>query len=106
MKNKLRILHITWCVMIVLIILQGISLSSCGNKLHQLIDAQNNQDYCHFEYVDMRHIKATAKMAIWLSDGSDTVLLNPKEFILLELPDDEYNVSVGNGNDDVMSFTF
>ena len=105
MKNTLRILSVTRWTMIVLILIQ-LALSSCGHKLQQLIDVQNNQDYCHFEYVDQKHIKATAKMAIWLSNGADTVLLNPREFILLKLPDDEYNVSVGNGDDDVMSFTF
>ena len=42
-------------------------------------------------------------MAIWLAAGypGDTVLLNTHDDIILNIPDDEFNISVGNGNDDV-----
>ena len=107
MKNTLRMWYAAWYTVFAIVVL--LFTMSCGHRLQQLIDTQNRQDYCYFEYVDMKHIKVTAKKAIWLTDGypaGDTILLNPKEFILLKLPDDEYNVSVGNGDDDVMSFTF
>lgn len=108
MKNSLRILSITRWTMIVLILIQ-LALSSCGHKLQQLIDAQNNNEYVYFEYMDSKHIKVTALKAVWFTDNypaGDTILLNTHEFVLVKLPDDEYNISVGNGNDDVMSFTF
>lgn len=70
---------------------------------------ENNKNvYLKFEYQDKQHILATAKIAVWLTNGykGDTILLNPGEKVLLTLPDDEYSVSVGNGNDDVQTFIF
>lgn len=84
-------------------------LQSGDDRLKQLINIQNNNEYVYFEYMDSNHIKVTALKAVWLTDNyseGDTILLNPKEFVLLKLPEDEYNISVGNGDDDVMSFTF
>jgi len=71
---------------------------------------RNNRDneYLIFEYIDEYRIRATALKAIWLTVGypGDTILLNTHDDIILNVPDDEFNVSVGNGNDDVKDFIF
>ncbi len=73
--------------------------ASVGVTFSELVD---------FKYVDEFNILVKAKTAIWLTTNNttDTILLNTGESVILKAPDDEFDVYLGTGNDDVTLFIF
>lgn len=88
------------------LIILALALTSCLSPLQREIRSSDNS-LVEFLYIDNDHILAKAKRAVWLSAGfhGDTISLNPGECVLLNLPDDEFNVEIGSGNV-TLEFTF
>jgi len=80
-------------------------IMSCATPLQRELRKHNGNSYVHFEYLNEKEIRVQALQAIWLTAGypGDTIILNPKETQKLNVPDDEMNITIGNG---VIMITF
>ena len=80
-----------------LVLFLTLCIDACSFNKESNLSTQN--EYVSFEYINERQIKAEAIQAIWLAGGypGDTIILNPGEFVILKVHEDDLNVSVGNG---------